>query len=106
MAFVTNNPVIITFWCCYIINSVIITLINKYWKISAHALGVASPLALLVIFEPNFAYFYFAFVLVIGWSRLHLKCHTLAQVIAGTLAGFLLTYFQLEFILHILEYGS
>ena len=89
----------IAFWFCYISNTVITIIINKFWKISAHAMGAAGP----------FAAFTFAFgwvglamlpiVLLVGWSRIKLRCHTLLQVIAGLLLAFFSTYIQMSLII-------
>jgi membrane-associated phospholipid phosphatase len=102
---VTSHPVLIGFWICYIINAILITIINKFWKISAHTMGSSAPLALLVILFPHIAFFYMILVLLIGWSRLKLKCHNTAQIIAGILVGFLSTYIQLNIIIEYFDYG-
>lgn len=101
----TSNSVIIAFWICYLMNAIIITIINKFWKISAHSMGASTPLALIVILIPQYVLFYGIVVLLIGWSRLQLKCHTIAQVIAGIAVGFASTYFHLKIILHFFNYG-
>ncbi|MCS6904331.1 MAG: phosphatase PAP2 family protein [Bacteroidia bacterium] len=76
--------------------------ITLYWRISLHMLGVASICALF-LFHPDFSsnglfgLLGFLLVLVIGWSRLYLRAHTLLQVIVGSLLGFLLTSFFLNY---------
>jgi len=37
----------IAFWFCYISNTIITILINKYWKISAHSMGASGAAAAL-----------------------------------------------------------
>ncbi|MCK7524460.1 MAG: hypothetical protein MZV64_45960 [Ignavibacteriales bacterium] len=39
------NIISIAFWFCYISNTLITIFINKFWKISAHAMGAAGPFA-------------------------------------------------------------
>ena len=89
------QPLILTFWLCYIINTFAIILINKTWKISIHALGIAAPLALFVFMGSWIAFPLLLLLFLVGWSRIYLKCHTFAQVITGAFFGFLSTYLQL-----------
>lgn len=89
------QPLTQTFWLCYIINTGAIILINKIWKISIHALGIAVPLALFVFMGSLIAVPLLLLLFLVGWSRIYLKCHTFAQVIAGALFGFISTYLQL-----------
>ncbi len=89
------NIVSIAFWFCYISNTLITILINKHWKISAHTMGAAGPMAaLLFVFGPIVLLFTILTIMV-GWSRIQLKCHTQAQVLAGGVLAFLSTYLQI-----------
>lgn len=80
---------------CYFSNALIVYIINKYWKISVHSMGVAGPTTALVFaFGP--AGFILGLILpLVMWSRVYLKRHTVTQVIAGAVLGFLLTATQL-----------
>ena len=93
------QPVTLAFWFCYVTNMIAIILINKIWKISIHALGIAAPLALFVYLGSWISLPLALLLLLVGWSRIYLKCHTFAQVIAGALFGFLSTYMQLYLLL-------
>lgn len=85
----------IAFWFCYISNTFITILINKHWKISAHTMGAAGPLAaILFVFGP-IALLFIIIPILVGWSRIQLKCHTLAQVLGGGVFAFLSTYLQI-----------
>jgi len=85
----------LSFWFSYIVNMLIILLINKYWKISAHALGIAGPFAaMLFVFGLN-AVPFVLLVIIVGWSRLKLQCHTPMQVLAGTVLGLFSVYGQM-----------
>jgi membrane-associated phospholipid phosphatase len=85
----------IAFWFCYISNTLIIILINKRWKISAHTMGAAGSLAaVLYVFGPM-AILFTLFPVLVGWSRIQLKCHTPAEVLGGGILAFLSTYFQI-----------
>lgn len=93
----------IAFWFCYISNTLVTILINKHWKISAHAMGAAGPLAAVTYtFGPS-ALIFFTIVLLVGWSRIQLKVHTLTQVAAGILFAFFSTYLQMYFIVRLFE---
>ncbi len=89
------NIISIAFWFCYISNTIIIILINKYWKISAHAMGASGPLA-AVVFAAGVPGLWLAVIpAIVGWSRIKLKCHSLSQVLAGAALGFVSTYLQM-----------
>jgi membrane-associated phospholipid phosphatase len=85
----------IAFWFCYISNTLITILINKRWKISVHTMGAAGSLAaVLYVFGP-LAILFTIFPILVGWSRIQLKCHTPAEVFGGGILAFLSTYFQI-----------
>jgi membrane-associated phospholipid phosphatase len=88
----------ISFWFCFISNTILTILINKYWKISIHAMGASGGFAAL-FFAFGVKVFPFAIlVLLVGWSRIVLKCHTPSQVVAGILLSFFSVYFQMYLI--------
>jgi membrane-associated phospholipid phosphatase len=92
------NIISIAFWFCYISNTFITIIINKYWKISAHAMGAAGPFAAITFAFGCLGLLMLPVVILVGWSRIELKCHTFAQVIAGTLLAFFSVYIQLSLI--------
>ena len=80
---------------CSLIITLIANTITLFWKISIHCLGVSSVLGtiagLSVVTPQNHLFLTIGLtfvVLVIGISRVILKRHTTAQVIAGTSLGF------------------
>ncbi len=89
------NPISTVFWFCYISNTAIIIFINKTWKISIHAMGAAGPTAALVYAFGLRGFLMVPVIILVAWSRVKLKCHTNAQVIAGGFLGFITTYLQL-----------
>lgn len=93
------NPVSLSFWFCYISNTLIVIFINKYWKISIHAMGAAGPLAVIFLLAGNTMFIFLPIVFLVGWSRVYLKCHTITQVLAGSIFGFLSSYIQIQLIL-------
>ncbi len=86
-----TSTISILAWLSYVINTIILITINKYWKISAHAIGIASPWA--IILYTNFSLFpiFVIILLLVGWSRIKLNVHTLPQVISGSLLGYFFT---------------
>lgn len=93
------NIITTAFWFCYISNTLITILINKYWKISAHAMGAAGPFAAISFLLGLSAIYFSIIVLLVGWSRIKLKCHTFAQVAAGTILAFISTLLQIHLII-------
>jgi len=79
---------------------VIAIVITLWWKISAHMFGigglVGGAMSVSYFVERSNPYYLFMglFILagLVGTSRLILKRHTLPQVIAGFLLGFLLSF--------------
>ena len=97
------NIISIAFWFCYISNTLVTILINKHWKISAHAMGAAGPLAALTYVFGPIALLFAIIVFLVGWSRIQLKVHNLTQVIAGVLLAFVSTYLQIYLIVRFFE---
>jgi membrane-associated phospholipid phosphatase len=77
-------------WIIYFCSMLLLLLINKFWKVSAHAMGVSIPMGLLVYFEGTASMYYIPMVLLICWSRIHLQKHTTLQVVVGSGLGILL----------------
>jgi len=92
------NIITIAFWFCYISNTLITIVINRYWKISAHAMGAAGPLAAITYVFGPIALVFSAIVLLVGWSRIQLKVHSFLQVIVGIIFAFASAYIQILFV--------
>jgi len=99
------NPLTLSFWFCYISNTIAVIFITRLWKISAHMLGVSGPFAAAMYVLGWPALLLAAVPFAVGWSRLFLKVHTPAQVLAGGLMGFASTYIQVYFFIRYLENG-
>ena len=88
------------------ISSVIITFINRFWKISTHASGVSGVYAIATVLHwqypsPAFLGVYIGIACItvaVCASRLYLKVHTPMQIVAGFLvggiSGFLLFFYR------------
>ena len=61
--------------------------ITNWWKISGHASGITNLVIFLWIVYGSVLAPMFLTVPLVGWARLRLRRHSLAQVLAGTLAG-------------------
>lgn len=68
----------------------IVTAINQFWKLSAHAAVTAASATVLVIIFGAALVAAFLITAVVGWSRVRLRDHTLGQVTAGAVAGVLI----------------
>lgn len=58
-------------------------LINRRTKISLHAAGMGGCTAVLLITMPTIGFILLAASPFVGWSRIHLKHHTILQFILG-----------------------
>ena len=92
------------FWFCYISNIFIVVLINKFWKISVHAIGACGALAALFYTAGPAAFIFIFIPVLVGWSRVKLKFHTVPQVLAGAVLGFCSVYLQMYFIVNWLRH--
>lgn len=61
--------------------------VTPVWKISVHAAVSSGSAAMLALTYGPWLLLAYPLVAVVGWSRVELKDHTLAQVIAGTAVG-------------------
>ena len=86
------NAILLMF--CYGTNTFAVYIINLRWKISIHAMGVAGPTTALIYSFGPVGGFMGLILLPVMWSRLYLKKHTPAQLIAGASLGYLLTSIQ------------
>jgi membrane-associated phospholipid phosphatase len=82
----------------YFTNTLTILFINRSWKISIHAMGVAGPTAALT-YVFGFPGIIFGLIIpLVMWSRVELGKHTVLQVFVGALLGLIITAVQLYYI--------
>ncbi len=75
-------------------------IISLWWQISAHAVGISGAVGVLwaVIVKDNAdSLFYLLLISIVVWglvlsARLYLNAHTTAQVVAGSLLGFVISF--------------
>jgi hypothetical protein len=74
-------------WFSFLVNSVFILIINRFWKISAHLLSVACAFTNMCFYGGVSVYILAAVIVIVAWARYELDCHTDAQLFWGTLLG-------------------
>lgn len=80
---------------CFSANTLILSIINRFWKISAHVMGLTGPAMFLLPVTGLSLLLGLPVLFALAWARVRLGAHTITQVIAGALAGILLTLLQL-----------
>ncbi|MDH6137631.1 membrane-associated phospholipid phosphatase [Kitasatospora sp. MAA4] len=66
---------------------VVILAVTVFWKVSVHTAVSSGAIAMLAIAYGPWMLGLYPLVAVVGWSRVELKDHTLAQVLVGTVLG-------------------
>lgn len=66
---------------------VVLLFITFFWKISIHTSTLAGLITLAALCLGKEALFLAPLVVIVGWARVHLRRHTLAQTIAGVPVG-------------------
>ncbi|MBQ8047774.1 MAG: hypothetical protein IJ196_07615 [Prevotella sp.] len=79
---------------------IVCAVINVWWKISTHTAAIGGVAGALVAFSLKFVFnpvWWLCFVILmaglVGTSRMILRQHSLAEVVAGFLTGFLCSFF-------------
>ena len=85
---------LLAFTFAYVFNTVIYASINRYWKISIHGAGIGGPAGILLYLVPAPGWWFLVTFPFIVWSRVVLKHHSAAQVIAGLSLGMVLLYLE------------
>jgi membrane-associated phospholipid phosphatase len=86
--FLTQAPAILTASMAgYTAAAFVVQQITRHWKISTHAVGITAPLVALMYLYGEEPLPFLVLIPLVGWSRVYLKAHTLAQVFAGIALG-------------------
>ena len=72
--------------------------VSYFWKISFHTLSVSSAAIIAGLSFGGAAFLTTIFILITGWSRIHLDKHSLGEVIAGGCVGSLVPLISLPII--------
>ena len=83
---------------CYAINTAITWLITRYWKISIHMIGLGGPFVALLLSGHNNLFLMALIIILVYSSRIKLKAHNHAQLIAGTFLAMVLAYVELRYL--------
>jgi membrane-associated phospholipid phosphatase len=67
----------------YLLSTLIVQYITRYWKISTHALGITAPLAALTLIYGRQPLPFMILIPMVCWARVYLRAHTIMQVVAG-----------------------
>jgi hypothetical protein len=73
--------------CAFGLNTVLVLWINRYWKISIHAVGVSGGVSVLMLAGGATLWPTLITLPLVAWARLRLRAHTPAQVTAGLALG-------------------
>ena len=91
-------PIVRGLMFCYAINTAVVWKISKYWKISIHMVGIGGPVVALWIHGFKFPVIMFIIIFLVALSRVRLRVHTIAQVMAGTVLAIVLAFFELSYL--------
>jgi membrane-associated phospholipid phosphatase len=73
------------------VSGIIMTVTTLWWKISIHASSLAGAATVLTILYGFVMLPTYLLVILVGWSRIVLRRHTVAQVVVGSLLSIVLT---------------
>jgi membrane-associated phospholipid phosphatase len=77
----------------YLVSTLIVQFITRYWKISTHAIGITAPLVALTLLYGRQPIPFLVLIPMVCWARVYLKAHTIAQVVAGVALAIATTAF-------------
>lgn len=67
----------------YLVSTLIVQYITRYWKISTHAIGITAPLTALTLIYGRQPLPFMVLIPMVCWARVYLGAHTIWQVLAG-----------------------
>ena len=79
-----------------IISGAVMMITTLWWKISIHAASLASAMTMLTWLYGTILLPTFLLVVFVSWSRVVLRRHTLAQVVAGSVVSIILAVIILK----------
>jgi membrane-associated phospholipid phosphatase len=85
---VLGAPALLTGYLAFMLVSVaVLAVITTVWKISIHCAVASGSVAVLALTYGPLVLPAYLLVALLGWSRVTLKDHTIAQVVAGSVLG-------------------
>ena len=86
-----NNRLMFLMGLAYLCVGSAMFLITLLWKISAHTAGIAGPTTALVLVFGAWIVPLYALSILMVWSRVKLRAHTLSQAISGMIVAITIT---------------
>jgi membrane-associated phospholipid phosphatase len=83
--FFTNTRILLLLAVSYAFVTVILLLVNRFWKVSVHSAGVTGPVFALIFVFGFMVLPLSLMIVLVGWSRIKLKQHTFTQTFVGSL---------------------
>ena len=75
-----------------IVSSIVLTSITNYWKISLHTSWLSFAFVTFYVLFGAWALVLASFIPLTGWARVHLRLHSVMQVIMGALVSAGITF--------------
>jgi len=82
---------LITLLLLTVVSGMVMMIITLWWKISLHASSLAAAATMLTVLYGAIMLPAFVLLVLVSWSRIVLRRHTPAQVVAGSLLGIALS---------------
>lgn len=80
----------------FLVNSLVLTIVTYWWKISFHSSIFVVTLVMAVIFFGHVWLWLFLLWIPVVWSRIYRKRHTIPQVMLGAVIAIFLTFIILN----------
>ena len=80
-------PQLTGYFGCMLVSIAVLAAITTVWKISIHCAVASGSVTILALFYGPWLLAAYTLVALTGWSRVVLKDHTTAQVVAGSVLG-------------------
>ncbi len=83
--FATDTKIMFLLALGYTFVTIILLVVNNFWKVSVHSAGVTGPIFALIFVFGVIVLPLSLIILLVSWSRIKLKMHTFRQTLVGTL---------------------
>ena len=83
--FSTNTKIMFLMALGYTFVTIILLVVNRFWKVSVHSAGVTGPIFALIFVFGIIVMPLSLIIVLVSWSRIKLKKHTFNQTLVGSL---------------------
>ncbi len=83
--FFTNTKIMFLLALGYTFVTIILLVVNRFWKVSVHSAGVTGPIFALIFVFGIIVMPLSLIIVLVSWSRIKLKKHTFNQTLVGSL---------------------